>query len=500
MFNSRFGKVFLPLFSLVIAAAVLNGCTESPGSSKLRKRFSEGQKAALLKQNALDGASKPVMGAPEPDMPGKDAPDPADDSGKDEPTDGSDDSSTGKDTPEVPTDDGDHGKDNPTTPPPGGDDTTGGKDPGQNPNPPSKEPPAENPPGKEPPVDNPPPAPQPPAPPPPPTSADGAFPSVTLCSNVGTSKAGTNVKSAAGVSLKVYNLQAAMVFENSDAAAATAMKADIVGNKQIKLNLPLTLGNAELFAVLCDVSKHASCSANSSFISSMKNATNPTSAKQLRPGMVGFINGVKISSSAVSAKKAIVLLEDNKTQGGFGGGASNQDDCDKIASPLVVDVKGKAVKLSSPEQGVKFDIKGDGVKRQISWPVYNSSAFIVLDRDGDGKISSVAELFGNNTVGPDGQTAANGFEALKKYDANGDLSLDAGDAVYDELKLWFDRNRNGETDAGELVSLRDAGLTAIDLDYAHGYEVDKYGNQTRERSVADFGGILRMVFDIWFKI
>lgn len=493
MLKRPFVKIFLPLFSLVLTAAIVNGCTNAPGNSHLRKRFSETQKAALLKQNALDGATKPVFGK-DPDAPADSGDDSSSDPSKD-PGTGED---SGKDLPSDPTGDDGSGKDQPTTPPPADDgsgkdqpsvpdtNTGGNPDPGKGGETP--ETPAE----------------PTPTPTPTPSSNDGQFPSVTLCSDMGTKNAGTNVKTSAGVSVKLYSLQASLIHESSDPVAAAAFKNDIISSHSVKLSLPLNLGPEEMFVLLCDVAKHGSCNADVAFINRMKGATSALMARELKPGMVGFVNGVKVANNVVTANKAIILLEDNKTNdpgSNKKGGKVEQADCDEIASPLVIDLKGRAVQLSSPAKGVQFDILGDGLKRQISWPVLPSTAFIALDKNKDGNINSVAELFGNNTVGPDGQKAANGFEALKKYDLNKDNLINEKDAIYSELVLWFDLNRNGRADPGELKGLRESSLLAIDLAYSHGFEVDKYGNQTRERSAAQFvGDVLRMVFDIWFKI
>ncbi len=176
----------------------------------------------------------------------------------------------------------------------------------------------------------------------------------------------------------------------------------------------------------------------------------------------------------------------------------------KTASPLIIALDADRINLSAPEAGVKFDIDGDGKLDAISWPLKASNAFIVLDRDGNGKIESVHELFGNNTVGPDGKKAANGFEALAKYDLNKDGVIDAKDVVYSELRLWKDFNRNGVTDAGELFTLTSHKITTVDLVYKNGYEIDRHGNETRERSVIKMmvDGVeeWRMVFDIWFAV
>jgi hypothetical protein len=170
-------------------------------------------------------------------------------------------------------------------------------------------------------------------------------------------------------------------------------------------------------------------------------------------------------------------------------------------SPLIVDMKNEGITLSAPNKGVQFDIEGDGVKRAISWPVNSDSAmFLVLDRNGNANIDSVHELFGNNTVGPDGQKAANGFEALRKYDSNRDGVIDRRDAIFASLRLWADHNHNGVVDEGELLKLDSQGLVSFDLTYESVNERnDFYGNETLERSVVDLrDGTLRRIFDIWF--
>jgi hypothetical protein len=69
-------------------------------------------------------------------------------------------------------------------------------------------------------------------------------------------------------------------------------------------------------------------------------------------------------------------------------------------------------------------------------------AFLALDRDGDGQITSGEELFGNHTL----EGSANGFEALQRtaMESNGGVrrgSVSADDPVYAQLLLWTDRNQ-----------------------------------------------------------
>lgn len=170
-------------------------------------------------------------------------------------------------------------------------------------------------------------------------------------------------------------------------------------------------------------------------------------------------------------------------------------------SPLVIDLQGKGIALSAPNAGVKFDIEGTGEKLPISWPTNpQNSVFLVLDKNNNGKIESIHELFGNNTVGPDGATARDGFAALAKYDLNRDRFITSQDAVFNQLRVWKDLNKNGTTEAGELFTLQSAGIRDIDLNYINVNERnDFYGNETLERSVIHLAnGNVQRILDIWF--
>jgi hypothetical protein len=127
------------------------------------------------------------------------------------------------------------------------------------------------------------------------------------------------------------------------------------------------------------------------------------------------------------------------------------------ADPIVLDLTGNGIQLTSYRDGARFDITGDGRKEQTAF-VTGGDAFLAIDRNGNGIIDDGTELFG------DQRGAANGFEELRKLDTNGDGIIDERDADFDKLLLWID-NGNGITEPGELVSLREAGIQSIDLNY-----------------------------------
>jgi hypothetical protein len=68
--------------------------------------------------------------------------------------------------------------------------------------------------------------------------------------------------------------------------------------------------------------------------------------------------------------------------------------------PLLIPLDGRHIRLTNVAGGVAFDINGDGVREQVAWTVAGAQVgFLALDRDGDGRIDSVGELFGQAVSG-----------------------------------------------------------------------------------------------------
>ena len=109
------------------------------------------------------------------------------------------------------------------------------------------------------------------------------------------------------------------------------------------------------------------------------------------------------------------------------------------------------------------------------------------------------KMFGNGTPGPDGAEPSNGFEALRKYDANSDGVIDARDPVYADLRVWRD-DGDAVSQADELAPLPAAGVTRISLSYRFDPQrLDFFGNEARERaSVGLASGGQAAIVDVWF--
>jgi hypothetical protein len=152
------------------------------------------------------------------------------------------------------------------------------------------------------------------------------------------------------------------------------------------------------------------------------------------------------------------------------------------ASPIIIDVEGEGFHLTSPENGVNFDIGAVGFKDRIGWtdPKYHN-AFLVLDRNHDNVIDSGKELFGGATQQPLSDDP-NGFRALAVFDlpengGNGDGIIDSLDSVWSELRLWIDANHDGVSQSQELHRLEEEGVYSIALDYKLSPMRDAFANQ-----------------------
>jgi len=156
-------------------------------------------------------------------------------------------------------------------------------------------------------------------------------------------------------------------------------------------------------------------------------------------------------------------------------------------SPIVIDTEGEGFHLTSAADGVTFDIRGDGHPIQIAWTAAGShNAFLALDRNGDGKITSGKELFGNFTQQPV-SAKPNGFLALEEFDqpengGNGDGIIDERDTVFSQLVLWIDDNHDGVVQPSELHKLSEFGIRSLTLRYFESRRTDEFGNQFRYRA------------------
>lgn len=117
--------------------------------------------------------------------------------------------------------------------------------------------------------------------------------------------------------------------------------------------------------------------------------------------------------------------------------------------PLVVNFAGTAAQLSN--RFIQFDLNGDG-KSDLLPGLKSGSAYLVLDRNNNGRIDDGSELFGPATD--------KGFAELALLDSDGNHWIDEADPLFSRLALW-----NPATDGQDapLRKLTDSGIGALAL-------------------------------------
>ncbi|WP_080602336.1 iron-regulated protein frpA [Bdellovibrio bacteriovorus] len=215
-------------------------------------------------------------------------------------------------------------------------------------------------------------------------------------------------------------------------------------------------------------------------------------------------------AGAVSAYEAVPQLIQWLVHSGVEGTAMSTK-----YTPLVLDLGVKNVRTSSLEGGSFFNLAniqapvthmtawlGGNLVVRASENSINAQKFTREIDDGflvvpnaDGSITSSQNLFGSQmkvSVNGEEKTFANGFETLAALAAKDCQSEDPkkhylgpwdGELYSQKIKVWVDKNRNAVADGGEVISLADAKVAAINACHVvYANEKDKYGNSTELRS------------------
>ncbi|MBF0107894.1 MAG: FecR domain-containing protein [Magnetococcales bacterium] len=120
--------------------------------------------------------------------------------------------------------------------------------------------------------------------------------------------------------------------------------------------------------------------------------------------------------------------------------------------PLVLDLDGLGIELTSMiDDPHLFDMNADGTPDRTGW-VGGKDGLLVLDRNGNGTIDDIREVF-SEYFAPGSQGS---LASLATLDDNGDQRIDANDMGFYDLKVW--------TADGTLSRLDAHGITALDLD------------------------------------
>jgi hypothetical protein len=177
--------------------------------------------------------------------------------------------------------------------------------------------------------------------------------------------------------------------------------------------------------------------------------------------------------------------------------SAEQIDSLLATSPIVLDLDGNGVSTLAASAGVNFDINATGNAHRVGW-ASATDGLLVRDRNGDGIINDGSELYGSATRLADGSRASNGYAALAMEDSNHDGVLNQADAAFKDLRLWVDANSNGVTDAGELHTLAEFGITSLNLNHTVTDTVDHGNLLALSSSYTTTDGKSHDMADVWF--
>lgn len=176
-------------------------------------------------------------------------------------------------------------------------------------------------------------------------------------------------------------------------------------------------------------------------------------------------------------------------------------------SPILLDLDRNQFHLS--EGPVNFDIDADWVSETVAWTSAGElDGFLYLDRNGNGVVDDGSELFGDATLLESGEVAQNGYQALADFDLleRGGIEdgvIDPLDLVFADLRVWVDANADGTCELHETLSLVEAGVLEIELEYIESPRIDQHGNEFRyiSRGLIEVNGKAKEMWttDVFFN-
>ena len=120
-----------------------------------------------------------------------------------------------------------------------------------------------------------------------------------------------------------------------------------------------------------------------------------------------------------------------------------------LTDPLVINFGTATARLT--DTLFEFDLNGNGETGQFA-TLGSGSGYLVLDRNGNGKVDDGSELFGPRS--------GSGFGELARFDDDGNRWIDANDEIFASLSVWVQAADGSQA----LKSLSEVGVQALYVD------------------------------------
>lgn len=126
-----------------------------------------------------------------------------------------------------------------------------------------------------------------------------------------------------------------------------------------------------------------------------------------------------------------------------------------------------------------FDMNGDGFNELVEWVGPNDGLLLTY--------TPGEKVTGNNLFGFS-EGFKDGFEELSKLDTNADNKITGTEL--DTLSVWQDKNQNAVVDAGEVMSVKDLGITEIYV--RHDNFISYFVQNGKNRTMWDWFPVMMM--------
>ncbi len=160
----------------------------------------------------------------------------------------------------------------------------------------------------------------------------------------------------------------------------------------------------------------------------------------------------------LSANLGIVSKEEEKEVAKVKNALQKLDSLPRGAiTPIIFSLEkhASAADLLTPHRHVRFDLDGDGSPELWPW-VKPTTGILVWDPEGKGVVRWGRQMFGSVSWW---LFFEDGYHALDALDDSRDAVLTGGELT--GIRVWFDRDGNGESGQGEVVSLKELQIVSI---------------------------------------